>query len=50
MLVVQAFRTDRLLAMASIFVAMVMGESFMHHAEQELDLAGIVTKEVSRVT
>ena len=48
MLVVQAFRADRLLAMASRFVATVMGESFCHSAEQELDLASIVMKEVRR--
>ncbi len=36
--------------MASIYVAMVMGESFMYHAEQEFDLAGIVAKKVSWVT
>ena len=47
MLVVQAFRADRLLAMAGRFVATVMGESFRHSAEQELDLATIVLKEVS---
>ena len=47
MLVVQAFRADRLLARAGRFVATVMGESFRHVAEQELDLATIVLKEVS---
>ena len=47
MLVVQAFRADRLVAMAGRFVATVMGESFRHSAEQELDLATIVLKEVS---
>ena len=46
MLVVQAFRADHLLAMAGKFVATVMGESFRHSAEQELDLASIVMKEV----
>ena len=46
MLVVQTFRADRLLAMASIFVATVLGESFQHDAEQELDLANIVNTEV----
>lgn len=46
MLVIQAFRADRLLAMAGRFVATVMGETFRHSAEQELDLAAIVNKEV----
>ena len=47
MIVVQAFRADHLLAIAAVFVATVMGESFRHNAEQELNLASIVTKEVS---
>ena len=46
MLVVQAFRADHLLAMAAKFVATVMGETFRHHAELELDLASIISKEV----
>ena len=46
LLTVQAFRADRLTAMASIFVATVMGESFTHSADQELNLAEIVTYEV----
>ena len=49
MLVVQAFRADRLLAMAAGFVATVMGESFMECAEQELQLATIVSKEVQQM-
>ena len=49
MLVVQALRADRLLAMAGRFVAIVLGDSFQHDAEQELDLASIVSKEVSRM-
>ena len=47
LLVIQTFRADRLLAMASIFVATVMGESFQHYADHEIDLATIVSKEVS---
>ena len=43
---IQAFRADRLMAMASIFVATVLGETFVHSAEQELNLAEIVTNEV----
>ena len=46
LLTIQAFRADRLMAMASIFVAMVMGETFTHSADQELNLAEIVTYEV----
>lgn len=46
LLVIQAFRADRLIAMASIFVATVLGETFVHSAEQELNLAEIVTNEV----
>ena len=46
MLVIQTFRADRLLAMASIFVATVFGEKFQHDAEQELDLGHIISTEV----
>ena len=46
MLVIQTFRADRLLAMASMFVSTVLGESFQQAAEQELDLGNIVTTEV----
>lgn len=46
MLMVQAFRADRLLAVASQFVVTVFGEKFQQYAEQELDLADIVTTEV----
>ena len=49
LLTVQAFRADRLMAMASIFVATVMGETFTHSADQELNLAEIVTYEVYSV-
>ena len=47
LLAIQTFRADRLLAMASIFVATVMEESFQHYADHEIDLATIVSKEVS---
>ena len=46
MLVIQTFRADRLLAMASVFVATVMGETFQHYADHEIDLSAIVSKEV----
>ena len=46
LLVVQAFRPDRLTAMGSKFVAKVMGEAFQQEAETELDLGTIVNTEV----
>jgi len=46
MLVIQAFRMDRLLATTHIFVATVLGESFLQEAEQELNLTSVVQKEV----
>lgn len=46
LLTIQAFRADRLTAMASIFVATVLGETFTHSADQELNLAEIVNNEV----
>ncbi len=46
LLLIQAFRPDRLLAMSHIFVSKVLGESFMNIIEQPLDLANIVDNEV----
>ena len=46
MLVIQAFRADRLLAVASQFVVAVFGEVFQHQAEAELDLGNVVSTEV----
>lgn len=46
LLVVQALRPDRLVAMTSVFVASVMGEGFLQEPEQELDLNFIVDNEV----
>ncbi|TRY83561.1 hypothetical protein DNTS_016270 [Danionella cerebrum] len=46
LLLIQAFRPDRLLAMSHIFVSRVMGENFMSIIEQPLDLAAIVESEV----
>lgn len=46
LLLIQAFRPDRLLAMSHIFVAKVLGESFMSIIEQPLDLANVVENEV----
>ena len=48
MLVIQTFRADRLLAVASQFVVSVFGDVFQHDAGQELDLGKIVSTEVSR--
>lgn len=44
---IQAFRPDRLLAMAHTFVSTNLGESFMSIMEQPLDLTHIVDTEVS---
>lgn len=46
LLLIQAFRPDRLLAMAHIFVSTNLGESFMSIMEQPLDLTHIVDTEV----
>ncbi|CAG10419.1 unnamed protein product, partial [Tetraodon nigroviridis] len=50
LLLIQAFRPDRLLAMSHIFVAKVLGESFMSIIEQPLDLANVVENEVKPST
>lgn len=46
LLLIQAFRPDRLLATSHIFVSKVLGDSFMNIIEQPLDLANIVDSEV----
>jgi hypothetical protein len=46
LLVVQAFRPDRVLTMVHKVVETVFGQSFLRASEQELDLAFIVEKEV----
>ncbi|KAM4013249.1 cytoplasmic dynein 1 heavy chain 1 [Anomaloglossus baeobatrachus] len=46
LLLIQAFRPDRLLAMAHIFVSTILGDSFMSVIDQPLDLANIVDTEV----
>ncbi|XP_041430591.1 cytoplasmic dynein 1 heavy chain 1 isoform X2 [Xenopus laevis] len=46
LLLIQAFRPDRLLAMAHIFVSTVLGDSFMSIIEQPIDLAHIIDTEV----
>ncbi|KAB0405288.1 hypothetical protein E2I00_000718, partial [Balaenoptera physalus] len=46
LLLIQAFRPDRLLAMAHVFVSTNLGDSFMSIMEQPLDLTHIVDTEV----
>ncbi len=43
---IQAFRADRLLSIASHLVVAVFGDLFQQHSEQEMDLANIVATEV----
>ena len=46
LLVIQALRPDRVLAMAQMVVGTILGDNFMHEAEQGLDLASVVEHEV----
>ena len=46
MLVIQALRPDRLIAMARIFVEQTLGSDFVHLTEKELNLPEIVENEV----
>lgn len=46
LLLIQAFRPDRLLATSHIVVSKVLGETFMNIIEQPLDLANIIDSEV----
>lgn len=46
LLVIQAFRPDRVIAAAQHFVSTVLGPEFMYQAEKELDLAVCVEKEI----
>lgn len=46
LLVIQAFRPDRVIAAAQLLVSSVLGEDFMPAAERELDLALNVDKEL----
>ncbi|XP_072172912.1 cytoplasmic dynein 1 heavy chain 1-like [Diadema setosum] len=50
MLLVQAFRPDRLLASTQLFVTAVFGEQFLHAAAMELDLAHVVESELKSNT
>lgn len=47
LLLIEAFRPDRLISAAHIFVDAVMGASFMQAAEHKYDLAEVVENEVS---
>lgn len=46
LLVIQALRPDRMLAMGQRVVGTILGENFMHDAEQGLNLASVVEHEV----
>ena len=50
LLVIQAFRPDRLLASAHRVVAAALGEEFMAAAAGTLDLAGVVEREITAST
>ena len=50
MILLHAFRPDNLINSTHKFVAAVMGESYTHEAEQELDLAYVVEHEVKANT
>lgn len=49
LLVIQALRPDRLTAMGHRVVGTILGENFMHDAEQGLNLAAVVEHEVRSV-
>ena len=46
LLITKAFRPDHVIAMTNKVVSTVLGSSFLHAAETELDMVSIVTKEV----
>ncbi|XP_077296363.1 dynein heavy chain, cytoplasmic isoform X2 [Arctopsyche grandis] len=50
LLIIQAFRPDRVIAAAQQLVAAVLGATFMPKAERELDLASIVDRDLSAAT
>lgn len=49
LLTIQAFRPDRTTSMARVFVEKVLGNTFLHTAEKELQLSSIVENEVSEL-
>ncbi|XP_055707524.1 dynein heavy chain, cytoplasmic isoform X3 [Phlebotomus papatasi] len=50
LLLIQAFRPDRVIAAANLLVATVLGEDFMPLAEKELDFATCVEKQLTSNT
>lgn len=50
LLLIQAFRPDRVVAASHIFVSAVMGESFMELAEKELDFGSCVEQQLNSNT
>ncbi|XP_064623935.1 cytoplasmic dynein 1 heavy chain 1-like isoform X3 [Lineus longissimus] len=50
LLLIQAFRPDRLLSMTHMFVSTIFGQQFMLQAEQELNLGSIVENEIKAHT
>ncbi|XP_065167911.1 dynein heavy chain, cytoplasmic isoform X2 [Atheta coriaria] len=46
MLLIQAFRPDRVIAAAHVFVDAVLGDNYMQKAEDELDFGAVVEKEL----
>ncbi|KOC68078.1 Dynein heavy chain, cytoplasmic [Habropoda laboriosa] len=46
LLIIQAFRPDRVIAAASLVITSALGESFMAAAEAELDFASVVENEL----
>ncbi|XP_038118676.1 dynein heavy chain, cytoplasmic isoform X2 [Culex quinquefasciatus] len=50
LLLIQAFRPDRVIAAAHLFVSTVLGEHFMPNAEKELDFTACVEKEIASNT
>lgn len=45
-LVVQAFRPDNIHTMLRHFTTAVLGDSFLHAADQEMDMVTVVEREV----
>ncbi|XP_055310948.1 dynein heavy chain, cytoplasmic isoform X4 [Sitodiplosis mosellana] len=50
LLLIQAFRPDRVIAAGQLFVSTVLGEEFMPLAEKELDFAACVEKQLTSNT
>lgn len=50
LLVIQAFRPDRIIAAGSLFVSAVMGTDYMAAAENEIDLGAIIEKEIKGIS